>query len=180
MAEIKDYYQILGVARGASNDEIKRAYRRLAKQYHPDINKNKGAEERFKEISEAYNVLSEPEKRKQYDMLGQAYERGFRGFRWEGGPQGGFEFEGMGPQGFGNFGNLGDLFSELFEMGGIRTGGQSSARRGFTGGPRAAPQQPAPGMDLYSDVTIDFMEATSGTKRSISKIPCISCTGTAR
>lgn len=166
MAELKDYYQILGVARGATEDEIKRAYRRLAKQYHPDINKSKGAEDRFKEVSEAYNTLSEPEKRKQYDMLGQAYERGFRGFKWEGGPTGGFEFEGNGPQGFGGFGNLGDMFSELFEMGGIRTGaGRPGGRR--SSGQRAE-AQPAPGMDLYTDVTIDFLEAIAGTDRKIA------------
>src|SRR3989338_2272052 len=110
---MKDYYQILGVPRGASADEIKKAYRRLARQHHPDMNKgDKKAEERFKDISEAYSVLSDDEKRKQYDMFGNTQfgcgpspGGGFKGFRWEQAPGGGFKFytsadEGGAPDGF--------------------------------------------------------------------------------
>lgn len=86
---MKNYYQTLGVPKTASEGEIKKAYRRLAKQYHPDINKDKSAEDRFKEISEAYNVLSDPKKKQQFDMFGQ-YAQGqgfdpsqFGNMRWE-------------------------------------------------------------------------------------------------
>ena len=68
----KDYYEVLGLQKGASDEEIKRAFRRLAKQYHPDVNKEPGAEEKFKEIGEAYSVLSDPEKKRQYDQFGHA------------------------------------------------------------------------------------------------------------
>ncbi|MDO8526681.1 MAG: DnaJ domain-containing protein, partial [Deltaproteobacteria bacterium] len=100
---MKDYYQILGIAKGASGDEIKKSYRRLAKKYHPDVNKDKGAEDKFKEASEAYEVLSDPKKKKQYDMFGTAGPgsgpftgqpgQGPGGFQWQGGqPGGGFDF----------------------------------------------------------------------------------------
>ena len=78
----KDYYEVLGVAKTASEEEIKRAFRKLAKQYHPDVNKEAGAEEKFKEIGEAYAILSDPEKRRQYDQFGHA--------AFEGGAGGGF------------------------------------------------------------------------------------------
>ncbi len=160
MAGFKDYYQILGVAHGASADEIKKSYRRLAKQYHPDINKNKEAEERFKEISEAYNVLSDSEKKRQYDTLGSAYEQkfggsqGFTGFYGGSGQQGGPEFRG--------FGDLDGLFSELFQMGGMRNA-QGGRRQ------RAPFQEEAAarGKDIFTDVEIDFLEAVAGTEREI-------------
>ena len=155
MAGFKDYYQILGIPHGSSADEIKKAYRRLAKQYHPDINKNKGAEERFKEISEAYNTLSDPEKKRQYDTFGQAFEQRFGGAQGFGGFQGGAGQQG---QEFHGFGDLGDLFSELFEMGGVRTG------RGSSGRARSAPTR---GKDLFVDVEVDFLEAVHGTKRDV-------------
>lgn len=166
---MKDFYQILGVARGASEDEIKKAYRRLAKQYHPDVNKGeKQAEERFKDISEAYNVLSDPEQKKKYDMFGQAGMGGGPGF-------GGFQWGAQGPQGV-NFngadmGDLGDLFGELFNMGGVRRGAYSQAwgRGASTGSGRGAPRQAAiDGQDTYADVDIDFEEAISGSERKIS------------
>lgn len=163
---MKDFYQILGVSRTASTAEIKNSYRRLAKQYHPDVNKgDKQAEERFKEISEAYNVLSDAEQKKKYDMIlnggfggdfGGA--EGFggagpQGFRWQRG--GG---EGAGPQ---DFGDLGDLFSELFEMGGVRRRGYSQTKRGQT-------QETVDGSDTFADMEISFEEAVKGTERKMS------------
>ncbi len=158
---MKDYYQILGVPRGAGETEIKKAYRRLARQYHPDMNKGeKKSEEKFKEISEAYSILSDAEKRKQYDMFGGAPfggspgpEGGFGGFRWEQAKDGGFKFykeEGDFPSGFGN---LGDIFSELFNMGGIKRGRARQAR-----------EEPRRGTDTYSSLEIDFLEAIHGTE----------------
>lgn len=165
---MKNYYQILGVSRGASEDEIKKAYRRLAKQYHPDVNKNREAEEKFKEISEAYNVLSDSKQRKQYDMFGGAGfgqqggggpTGGPGGFRWEfrqaPGPGSGFDFSEM----FGSTG-LGDLFGELFQMGGMR-------RQSRGGRARSAPQEPIAGKDIHTPMEIDFMEAIRGATREL-------------
>lgn len=157
LARMKDYYQILGLSETATADEIKKTYRRLAKQYHPDINKKKEAEEKFKEISEAYNVLSDPKQRQQFDRFRQAGMRGGPG--WAPGSQQ-WEYkdfsEGMG----GNYGNLGDLFGELFQMGGMRRPGQ---RGGFG----QTPQEPRKGSDTYADVDIDFLEAVHGTSSRI-------------
>lgn len=108
----KDYYKILGVSKNASPDEIKRAYRKLAHQYHPD--KNSGSAERFKEINEAYQILSNPQKKAQYDQFGTA---DFGGFSGQAG-QGAWDFrdfEGFGTRGFSfNFGGLGDIFEDFF------------------------------------------------------------------
>lgn len=166
---MKDYYQILGVGRGASEGEIKKAYRRLAKQYHPDVNKDKQAEEKFKEISEAYGVLSDSKKRKQYDTFGSAPfggggagagaggGAGPGGFRWEfrQGGQPGFDF--------GEAGGLGDIFEELFQMGGMRRAGGRS-RRGFQ---QAEPDVSKRGGDIQSDLEVDFLEACEGTTRKV-------------
>jgi len=162
---MKDYYQVLGVPRGASPDEIKKAYRRLAKQYHPDLHKgDKSAEERFKDISEAYNVLSDPEQRKKYDVFSQAgfggAGPGFGGAQWEqtGGPQG-FDYRQV------DFGDLGDLFSDLFEMGGVRRG----PKRGVRWEQRSAgPEAPVNGQNTYADLDVGFEEAVAGTERKIS------------
>jgi molecular chaperone DnaJ len=144
----KDYYEILGVAEGASDAEIKKAYRRLAKKYHPDSNpNNKMAEEKFKEVSEAHEVLSNPEKRKQYDQLRHMGRSGFTGF---GGAEGARGFEDLfgrrGARGrsftyedLGGFGDLGDLFANIFDM------GEASRRQ------RWGPQK---GADLYAEVEI--------------------------
>ncbi|MBI4499804.1 MAG: J domain-containing protein [Gemmatimonadetes bacterium] len=122
MAAARDYYKALGVSESATPEEMKKAYRRLAKKYHPDANPNdSSAAERFKEISEAYSVLSDPEKRKQYDLMrkygapmGGGARGGPRGPR-AGGPAGGVRFEDIGD--LGGFGGLGDLFSTIFGRG---------------------------------------------------------------
>jgi len=112
----KNYYQILGVSKNASQDEIKRAYRKLAHQYHPDKNQSDG--ERFKEINEAYQVLSDTQKRAQYDQFGTVGGPGFEGFNW--GDAQGFDFSDFGgfdsrSRGFSfNFGGLGDIFEDFF------------------------------------------------------------------
>lgn len=162
---MKDYYQVLGVSKNASADEIKKAYRRLAKQYHPDVNKGgKQTEEHFKEISEAYNVLSDPEQRKKYDMFGSQGPfgggAGGQGFNWEwrGQPGAG----GGGNPNMGDFGDLGDIFGELFNMGGVRRGG-----RAHHAGRHGRVEEPVNGSDTYADIDISFLEAVEGVERKI-------------
>ncbi|MDD5556419.1 MAG: molecular chaperone DnaJ [bacterium] len=159
----KDFYEILGVGKGAKADEIKKAYRRLAKKYHPDANPgNKVAEEKFKEISQAYDVLSDPGKRSQYDRMRDAASS----FRF--GPEGfgrgaaGQEFS-FGDAG--GFGDLGDLFSSFFDRG-------SRARRERWG--------PRRGDDLTFEIEVPFDEAVRGGRRTITvprDEPCASCGG---
>ncbi|MCH8206778.1 MAG: J domain-containing protein, partial [Chloroflexi bacterium] len=131
----RDYYDILGVSRSASEEDIRKAFRRLALEYHPDRNKSDGAGERFKEINEAYQVLSDPAKRADYDRYGHA------GVRTNGGR--GFE-------GFENFGGFGDIFDAFF-------GGGVGARTRTTAGARGA--------DLQYSVSVTFEEAVFGTER---------------
>ena len=159
MAEKRDYYEVLGIAKGASEDEIKKAYRKLAKKYHPDVNKAPDAEEKFKEINEAYEVLSDPQKRQTYDQFGFAGMDGAGGF-------------GNGFSGFtgGGFDDLGDIFSSFFggDMGGF--GGRSS--RTSNG--------PIRGDDLLKRLEIDFMEACFGTTKTIRinvDEQCSACNG---
>ena len=162
MAARPDYYKILGVGKNASDEEIKKAYRKLARQHHPDRNNgNKEAEERFKEISQAYDMLSDPEKRK-------AYDRGS-------GPLGGFGMPGgFDPSSFG--GNFGDILSNLFGGG----GGQPSGGRGGTSGVRGGrPQQR--GRDLETEVTLTFDQAVGGAQIPLAvptSQPCPTCQGT--
>lgn len=169
----QDYYQTLGVARSASADEIQRAYRKLARQYHPDVNKDPAAHEKFKQISEAYEVLKDPEKRKLYDQLGANWKAG-QDFRpppgWQGRAQrggggggGGVEFD------FGGFGGEGADFSEFFEsiFGGGMAGGFGRAGAGMGGAGRARPR-PRQGQTHETSVTISLWEAVHGTTRSIS------------
>ena len=107
MADKRDYYEVLGIGTGASQDEIKKAYRKMAKQYHPDVNPgNAEAEQKFKEVNEAYSVLSDEEKKAQYDQFGHA--------AFEQGGGGGYSYGGAG--GFGDFGgfDMGDIFSSIF------------------------------------------------------------------
>lgn len=129
----KDYYEILGVARDAKESEIKSAYRKLARKYHPDVNKEKGAEEKFKDINEAYEVLGDKEKRQRYDMLGSNFQNG-ADFDPSMGGFGGFDFSqftrGGGAQG-GSAGGFSDFFSAIF--GDLMSGGaKTSYGRGFT------------------------------------------------
>jgi molecular chaperone DnaJ len=147
----RDLYQVLGVERGASDAEIKRAFRKLAQQWHPDVNTDPGAQERFKEINDAYQVLSDPERRQRYDMFGRAGV--------DGGAAGGGGFEG--------FGGFSDIFDAFF--GGAAGGG--SARRG----------RPQPGADLRYDLRITFEEAVRGTEKEIEfrvLDRCETCSGT--
>ena len=154
----KDYYEVLGVDKNASQDEIKSAFRKLAKKYHPDINKEEGAEAKFKEIGEAYAVLSDEHKRKQYDQFGSAaFENGAGGFNgWQG------------FQGFQDFDDLdfGDIFEDLF-------GGRNRTR--------TRPQGPEKGADLRYDLQVSFEEAAFGKEMNI-KVPrlenCEECGGT--
>ena len=152
MASGKDYYETLGVNKGATDAEIKSAFRKLAKQYHPDLNKEPGAEAKFKEINEAYTVLSDEQKRKQYDQFGHdAYTQGAS--------QGGFG----GAGGFGGFGgfnaediDLGSIFGDLFGGG-----------FGFGGG-RSNKNRPTKGRDSLVRVNLSFEEAVFGCKKTIN------------
>ncbi|MFZ4677423.1 MAG: molecular chaperone DnaJ [Nodosilinea sp.] len=150
----RDFYDILGISRNADQDDLKRAYRRLARKYHPDVNKDPGAEDTFKEINRAYEVLSEPETRARYDRFGEA---------------------GLGAAGAGGFQDMGDMggFADIFEsfFSGFSGsgGGQGPRRRG-----------PTRGDDLRLDLRLDFKEAVFGGEKEI-KIShletCGTCTG---
>ena len=163
MAEKRDYYDVLGVSKDASPDEIKKAFRKLAMKYHPDRNPgDKSAEEKFKEINEAYEVLKDSDKRRRYDQFGQA---------GVGGNEGGNPFSGFNGQnihfdfGGDSFGDMGDLFSQFF--GGSGSSGARSRRQHR-------------GRDIELSLTIDFKEAIFGTEKPISysvDIQCDRCHG---
>ena len=170
----KDYYDALGVKDNATQDDIKKAFRTLAKKYHPDRNKgDAAAEAKFKEISEAYDTLSDPKKKEQYDMMrkygafaGAGQGQGANPF---GGP-GGFDFSdfmnrGEGFQtfrygGFGDAGGFDDILSQLF-------GGRGGSPFGAQRGRRGRRAQPMKGADIASTLTVTFMEAVKGTRRMI-------------
>ena len=158
MAEKRDYYEVLGVDKGADDASIKKAYRSLAKKYHPDMNPGDSeAEARFKEVNEAYDVLSDSDKRAKYDQYGHAAVDPSAG--------GGAGFGGFG--GFGDFGDIGDIFGSFFGGG---FGGSSSRRA----------NAPTRGEDVSARVTISFEEAVFGVKKdvSFSKIQrCADCGG---
>lgn len=162
MASSKSYYDVLGVSKTATDAEIKSAFRKLAKQYHPDINKEPGAEEKFKEIGEAYAVLSDPEKRKQYDQFGhEAYTQGAA----QGGFGGGNPFAGFSADDI----DLSSIFDDLF--GGSMFGGGSSRRSG---------SRPVKGRDTLIKVNLTFEEAVFGCKKTISvdlDSECEECNG---
>ena len=151
MAVKRDYYEILGVGRDADDAEVKRAFRRLAQQHHPDVDRNDGAEQRFKELNEAYRVLSDRQRRSAYDMFGHAGV--------EGAAAGGFE--GFG----GGFGPFGDIFDAFF--GGAPAGARRRSRV-------------VAGADLRYDLTIDFAEAVFGVTREFgfsTLVTCAHCEG---
>ena len=158
MADKRDYYEVLGVSKDASQDDIKKAFRKLTKENHPDLHPgDKACEERFKEGNEAYEVLSDPDKRKKYDQFGfAAFDpnagAGAGGF-------GGFD-------GFGGFGGFGDIFGDIF---------------GFGGGTRANPNAPRKGESLRATVNISFEEAAFGCKKEVTVgrvEQCPDCRGT--
>lgn len=153
MADKRDYYEVLGVEKGADDAAIKKAYRALAKKYHPDMNPGDAeAEHRFKEASEAYSVLSDPEKKRQYDQFGHS--------AFEGGGAGGYDF---------NFNDMGDIFGDIF--GDFFGGGRRSQR---------ASNAPMKGANLRTRIVINFEEAVFGCEKEIEvtiKDDCKSCGG---
>jgi len=154
MAAKRDYYEILGVQKGASDDEIKKAYRKLSKKYHPDINKEADADQKFKEVSEAYEILSDAQKRAAYDQYGHAGTDPNFG----GGGFGGFS-------GAGGFGGFEDIFESFF---------------GGGGGRRMDPNAPRQGEDLQYTINLSFEEAIFGVEREVSynrEATCRTCSG---
>ncbi len=155
MSQKKDYYEVLGVSRSATDDDLKKAYRQLARQYHPDVNKSDEAESRFKELSEAYAVLSDPDKRARYDRYGHA------GISGPGGG-GGFDAEEI----FSQFGGFQDIFEAFF-------GGAGQGSRGRRRGPER-------GSDLRLDVEITFADAYHGAEKTVEithQERCETCSG---
>lgn len=174
--DYKDYYNTLGIKRDASQEEVKKAFRRLARKYHPDINKNKDAEEKFKEINEAHEVLSDPEKRQKYDQFGvhwQQYERAggqpedFNWDRWRNPSGGGYQAQQVTQEDleqiFGGFGGSGGVggFSDFFET---LFGGFGRSRSGTSGGQQQM-RQPQRGRDSEHAIEITLEEAHRGTHR---------------
>ena len=168
MAEKRDYYEVLGVNKNATDDELKKAYRQMAKKYHPDANPDnkEEAEKKFKEVNEAYEVLSDKQKRQMYDQFG------FNGPQYGGGQGGGYysygsDFSGFGGfSDFGDFGDLGDIFSSFF--------GGGSTRSRSSNGPRK-------GADLRVNLNITFEEAYLGVEKEITlnrNETCTACNGT--
>ncbi len=153
----KDYYEILGVTKTATKDDIKKAFHKMAHKYHPD--KSGGDEARFKEVNEAYQILSDEKKRAQYDQYGQTFDgAGPGGFQGQGFP-GGFDFS----QGGFDMGDIGDIFSDFFGGG---MGGGGRARRG---------------RDISTEITISFAESIYGVTRTIllnKQSTCVTCEGT--
>ncbi|MDD6468254.1 MAG: molecular chaperone DnaJ [Erysipelotrichaceae bacterium] len=153
MATKRDYYEVLGVSKSASDAEIKKAYRSLAKKYHPDVNKEEGAAEKFKEVQEAYDVLSDPQKKATYDQFGHA----------------GMDGAGFGQGGFSGFGGSGfeDIFSSFFG------GGMGGATRRTNNGPQK-------GQDRFMQMRISFMDAIFGKTEEITidvEETCSECLG---
>ena len=171
MAGKRDYYEVLGVNKNATDEELKKAYRKLAKKYHPDANPDnkKEAEEKFKEVNEAYETLSDPQKRRMYDQFGADGPQGFGGGQGPFGQGGYYSYSSSGFNGFDDFGDLGDIFSSFFGGG---FGGRTSSRK--QNGPRK-------GADLNLRMEITFEQAFSGVEKEITVTrneTCDNCHGT--
>jgi curved DNA-binding protein len=179
--EFRDYYEVMGVARDATQDEIKRAYRKLARKYHPDVSEADDAEVRFKEVGEAYEVLKDPEKRAAYDQLGANWKQG-QDFRPPPGWDEGFEFSGRGgpdsggpdPRGAGGghgyAGYSGEQFSDFFEslFGRGQAGGGFAGQRDFH----------MHGEDRHARISIDLRDSYTGATRSIVlRVPEVTADG---
>ncbi len=162
--EFRDYYEVMGVARDATQDDIKRSYRKLARKHHPDVSKDDDAEEKFKEVGEAYEVLKDPEKRAAYDQLGQNWKAG-QDFQPPPGWDEGFEFsggDGDGYTGYGGSGNaqFSDFFRNLF--------GQGQAHSGFGGGQAGGQPFHMHGEDRHARISIDLRDSYTGVSRTIT------------
>ncbi len=159
----QDYYQLLEISKSASQDEIQKAYRKLARKYHPDLNPDdRASQQKFKDIQHAHDVLSDPEKRKMYDQFGPDFERMGNGPYPGGAGPGGFGFEdifggGAGPGGFQFDGDIGELFGQF---GGAGAAGRKARSRG--------PARPLKGKDVTAELTIPFNTAVLGGDASIS------------
>lgn len=166
--EYKDYYKILGIDKSASQDDIKKAYRRLARKYHPDVSTEKDAEDHFKEIKEAYEVLGDPEKRQKYDTLGSNWQAGDQFDPRGQGFGGAGDFSGFTSQTFtdADFDDFSDFFAEIFGGGRRRSGGGNPFGGGF-GEQFQQRQQPQRGQDVETKLTIGLQEALKGTERSL-------------
>jgi curved DNA-binding protein len=160
--EFKDYYATLGVSRNANQDEIKRAYRKLARKYHPDLNKQADAEAQFKDVGEAYKVLGDPEKRAAYDDVGQRYRSGQEFSPPPGWDGGGFEFSGR---------DLGAEDADLSEFFRALFGRGAAATRMHHG-------MPAAGADHHARIFIDLEDAYRGARRTVSlRVPSVDAEG---
>lgn len=162
--EFRDYYEVMGVARDATQDEIKRVYRKLARKYHPDVSKDVSAEEKFKEVGEAYEVLKDPEKRAAYDQLGKNWKAG-QDFRPPPGWDEGFEFSGPSGgagDGYAGYGGMGgEQFSDFFEN--LFRQSQAQGR-----GPRGSQTFNMRGEDRHARISIDLRESYTGATRGIT------------
>ena len=187
----KDYYEILRIPRSATEKEIKSAYRKLAKKYHPDVNKAKDASEKFKDINEAYEVLSDPQKRQRYDSLGSNWQAGsdftpppgyenihfdFGGF---GGMGGNTQYQKVNYEDFGGFGGFSDFFSSLFGDFGAQTSRTNYGKKARSYR-QEYKQPPAKSLDISETIIIEPEDAMDGASKSI-KISyldkCLDCTG---
>jgi curved DNA-binding protein len=154
--KFRDYYDVLGIQKDASQDVVRKAFRKLARKYHPDVAKDKDtAEEKFKEINEAYEVIGDPEKRKKYDALGPD---------WENGPQGPAQQNTSGYETHFTGTGFSDFFEQMFGAGAVPGAGSYQS---FAGGRRG--NAPAAGQDAHADILVSLDEVTHGTERSLQR-----------